>query len=161
MPDTRKRPCCICRHWFRPDPRVGLRQRACRQAECQAARRQQTQAAWRARNPDYFVARRIQDRAARPQPPEPLRLPAPLGQLPWDIAQDEFGAKGADFIGVMGALLLRAAQSQFKIYVPEDSRVTDTLHVKPAQSQIEPVREWIRVEKKAGATGYGRKGVPA
>ena len=70
--------------------------------------------------------------------PEPLELPSPLNQLPWDIAQDEFGAKGADFIGVMGALLLRAAQSQ-----------------------IEPVREWIRVEKKAGATGYGRKGVPA
>jgi hypothetical protein len=80
MPDTRKRPCCICRHWFRPDPRVGVRQRACRKVECQAARRRQTQAAWRARNPDYFIARRIQER----------------GALPWDLAQDQFRAYHLD-----------------------------------------------------------------
>src|SRR5713101_7041325 len=149
MPDTRKRPCCICRHWFRPDPRVGLRQRACRQAECRAARRQQTQAAWRARNPDYFVARRIQDRGARPQPPEPLRLPPPLSRLPWDIAQDEFGVKGADFIGIFGTVLLRAAQDQFRAYPIESTRLADTLHPNPAQDQIRPVRESVRV----GMTG--------
>jgi|SRR5438093_3280269 len=161
MPDARKKPCCICRCWFRPGPRVGLRQRACKKPDCQAARRKKKQKEWREQHPDYFTARRMHERNEERRVPEPLELPSPLNQLPWDIAQDEFGAKGADFIGVMGALLLRAAQSQFKIYVPEDSRVTDTLHVKPAQSQIEPVREWIRVEKKAGATGYGRKGVPA
>jgi len=148
MPDAPKRPCCVCRRWFRPDPRVGLRQRACGQPDCQAARRVQTQKSWRDRNADYFIARRIQERSNQDQPPEPLRLPPPLSRLPWDIAQDEFGVQGADFIGILGTVLLRAAQSQFKIYVPEDSRVTDTLHVKPAQSQIEPVREWIRVEKK-------------
>jgi hypothetical protein len=26
-------------------------------------------------------------------------LPRPLSQLPWDIAQFEFGVKGTDFIG--------------------------------------------------------------
>jgi hypothetical protein len=127
MPDTRKRPCCICRHWFRPDPRVGTRQRACRQVECQVARRRQTQAAWRRRNPDYFLARRIQDRGNLPQPSEPLRLAAPLSQLPWDIAQDEFGVKGADFIGVMGALLLQATQDQFRAYRVDSKAVPDTL----------------------------------
>jgi len=127
MPDTRKRPCCICRHWFRPDPRVGTRQRACRQVECQVARRRQTQAAWRRRNPDYFLARRIQDRGNLPQPPEPLRLAAPLSQLPWDIAQDEFGVKGADFIGVMGALLLQATQDRFRAYRVDSKAVPDTL----------------------------------
>ena len=99
MPDHRKRPCCICRHWLRPDPQVGVRQRACRKAECQAARRQ-TQAAWRGRNPDYFIARRIQERAALPRRPEPLRLPPPLGQLPLDLAQDQFGVQETDLIGV-------------------------------------------------------------
>src|SRR5262245_57109963 len=29
---------------------------------------------------------------------EPLELPAPLSHLPWDIAQDEFGLVGSDFI---------------------------------------------------------------
>ncbi len=91
------------------------------------ARRRQTQAAWRRRNPDYFLARRIQDRGNLPQPPEPLRLAAPLSQLPWDIAQDEFGVKGADFIGVMGALLLQATQDQFRAYRVDSKAVPDTL----------------------------------
>jgi hypothetical protein len=127
MPDHRKRPCCICRHWFRPDPRVGVRQRACRKAECQAARRRQTQAAWRERNPDYFIARRIQERGALPRRPEALRLPAPLGQLPWDLAQDQFGVQGADFIGVMGALLLHATQNQLRAYGLDSKTDADTL----------------------------------
>lgn len=137
MPDTRKRPCCICRQWFRPDARIGVRQRACRKAECQAARRRQTQAAWRKRNPDYFIARRIQQRGALSQPPEPLRLPAPLSQLPWDIAQDEFGVQGADFMGVMGTLLLRAAQDQFRAYRLDTKIVPDTL---PPSAKQDPIR---------------------
>ena len=108
-----KRPCRICRRWFVPDRRVGRRQRACSAATCQIARRAKTQASWRRRNPDYFIARRIQERGKQDRPPEPLRLPAPLSQLPWDIAQDEFGVKGADFIGIMGALLQDAAQDEF------------------------------------------------
>ena len=86
MPAARKKPCSICRHWFRPDPRVGSRQRTCRNPDCQATRRRKKQKAWRERHPDYFIARRIQDRAKRERPPEPLRLPPPLNRLPWDIA---------------------------------------------------------------------------
>ncbi len=136
MPDTRKRPCCTCRHWFRPDPRIGGRQRACRRAECQAARRRQTQASWRARNPDYFIARRIQERGALSQPPEPLRLPAPLSRLPWDLAQDQFGVQGADFMGVMGALLVRATQDQFRAYRVSSKAVMDTL---PPPGKQDPI----------------------
>ena len=106
MPVSRKRPYCVCHRWFLPDNRVGLRQRACSKPECQSLRRRRKQAAWRARNPDYFSGRRIQARGASDKPPEPLRLPPPLNQLPWDIAQSEFGVQGADLIGVMGALLV-------------------------------------------------------
>jgi hypothetical protein len=136
MPDTRKRPCCICRRWFRPDPRVGARQRACRIPECQTERRTKTQAAWRGHNRDYFIARRMQARGALLQPPEPLRLPSPLSRLPWDIAQDQFGVKGADFIGVMGTLLLHAAQDQFRVYSPDSIEVADALRQPTGQDQI-------------------------
>ena len=139
MPDHRKRPCCIGPHWFRPDPRIGGRQRACRKAECQAARRRHTQAAWRARNPDYFIARRIQERGALPRRPEPLRLPAPLSQLPWDLAQDQFGVQGADFMGVMGTLLLEAAQGQLRAYGVDSTVVADTLSPPGKQDPI-PLR---------------------
>jgi hypothetical protein len=153
MPDARKRPCRICRRWFRPDPRIGSRQQACRRPECQAARRKKKQKAWRERNPDYFIARRIKDRSGQERQPEPLRLPAPLSRLPWDIAQSQFGTEGADFIGIMGAVLLRSAQSQFRAYVTEDSRLADTLPSGSAQSQMRSIREWIAVEGKPNEVG--------
>src|ERR1035437_9566599 len=46
---------------------------------------------------------------------EPLRLPAPLNQLPWEFAKDQVGPQRADFIGVMGALMVRAAKDQFRL----------------------------------------------
>ena len=153
MPDARKKPCCICRRWFRPDPRVGLRQRACEKPDCQTARRKQKQKAWRERNPDYFIARRIQDRSQEDRPAEPLRLPPPLSELPWDIAQSQFGTEGADFIGVLGKVLLLAAQSQFEAYVADATRLPDTLPSKAAQSQMRPVAKSVRVGIKGNEAG--------
>ncbi len=128
MPDARKRPCAICRRWFRPDPRVGDRQHVCREPQCQAKRRQKTQASWQRRNPDYAAAYRLQQRKAQADPPpEPLRLPPPLNQLPWDLAKDQFGAQGADFLGVLGALLVRAGKDQFRTYVFESRGLGGTL----------------------------------
>ena len=86
-----KRPCCICRRWFVPDRRVGRRQRACPAPTCQVARRARTQASWRRRNPDYFIAHRVQRRRLNADEAQaavlPLVLPPPLSQLPWDVAQ--------------------------------------------------------------------------
>jgi hypothetical protein len=111
-----KRPCCICRRWFVPDRRVGRRQRACAATACQIARRARTQASWRRRNPDYFIAHRVQRRRLQADEGQggvpPLVLPPPLSQLPWDLAQDEFGVAGTDFLGHLGRVLLGAAQDQ-------------------------------------------------
>lgn len=122
----RARPCRICRKRFHPDARIGERQHVCSSPECQAARRKQTQASWRARNPDYFVARRLKQRAAKASPPPapppaPLRVPPPLDRLPWDVAQDQFGAQGADFLGVFGKVLLSVAQDQRRAQPPDSS----------------------------------------
>ena len=167
MPSHRKRPCCICRHWFFPDNRVGRRQHTCGLPDCQRKRRLKKQAAWRALNPDYFSGRRIQARmvadppssppaqpgrcsppapSARPtssppissRPPRPLRLPHPLEQLPWDIAQSVFGQQGADFIGVMGGLLLRERQFQLAAYRVDSTADTARLRLPCAQSPIPP-----------------------
>ena len=120
MPEARKRPCTICRRWFRPDARVGLRQRACTRPECQLARRRKTLASWRNRNLGYAINWRLDQRAAQaPPPPEVLCLPAPLNQLPWHVAKDQFSPQGADFLGVMSALILRAAKDQIRPYLPD------------------------------------------
>jgi hypothetical protein len=135
MPEARKRPCTICRRWFRPNPRVGDRQHACGKPECQTRRRQKTQASWRRRNPGYAIAWRIDRRAAQTQPPpEPLRLPAPLNQLPWEFVKDQLGAQCADFIGVMGALMVRSAKDQFRAYLIDPTRLPGTLPLPPRKT---------------------------
>ena len=158
MPEAGKRPCSICRRWFRPDPRIGSRQRACRNSDCQAARRVQTQKSWRDRNADYFVARRIQERGNQEKRSEPLRLPPPLNRLPWDIAQDQFGVQGADFIGVFGTVLLRAAQDQFKAYPFDSTGLADTLPSQPVKDQIQPVGELVRVGVRGHEAGISPTG---
>ena len=128
MPEARKRPCTICRRWFRPDARVGVRQRACTKPECQTASRQKTQASWRSRNQGYAIAWRLDRRVTQAQqPPEPLRLPAPLSQLPWEFAKDQFGAQCADFIGIMGALMVRSAKDQFRVYLIDPTMLRRSL----------------------------------
>ena len=144
------RPCSICRKWLRPHSRVRARQYACSAEICQAARRKQTQAAWRAAHRDYDVARRLQQRAASAtvpseattpgpepsRPPEPLRVPPPLDRLPWDLAQDEFGAQGADFLAVFGRLLLGPAQDQMRAQVPGMTGKADGLPPTASQDQL-------------------------
>jgi len=153
MPDARKRPCTICRRWFRPDPRVGSRQRACGNPECQAARRVQTQRNWRESRPDYFTARRIRERGEQDRPPEPLRLPPPLSRLPWDIAQDQFGVQGTDFIGILSTVLLRATQDQFMAYSTDNKGLADTLTLKVRKDQIRPVEQFVGVGKTRHEAG--------
>ena len=135
MPEARKRPCAICHRWFRPNARVGDRQHACGKAECQTTRRQKAQASWRRRNPGYAIAWRIDQRAAQTQPPpEPLRLPAPLNQLPSEFAKDQFGSQRADFIGVMGALMVRSAKDQFQTYPVDCTRLPGILPLPPRKT---------------------------
>jgi hypothetical protein len=156
MPEAWKRPCRICRQWFRPDPRVGERQRACQKPECQTARRQKTQASWRRRNPEYAAAYRLQQRSANDPPAEPLRMPAPLNQLPWDLAKDEFGSQGADFIGVLSGLLLRTAKDQLRSYITDPARVPGTLRA--SAEKTSPGFGHTEARTKGDATGVSPAG---
>ena len=133
---NRKRPCRICRRWYLPSTRQGERQRVCTGEACQEERRRQTQARWRSDNPEYFVARRLAKLPGREalaptatagaEPslavPEPSRVGAPLDRLPWDVAQDEFGAKGAEFIAVLGRLLNKPGQDAIRSQAVETAR---------------------------------------
>jgi len=134
----KKRPCSICRRWFYPDRRVGERQRACSERSCQVARRARTQACWRRRNPDYFTARRLQLRRVSQEEGavlEPLQLPPPLSHLPWDMAQDEFGPVGTDFLGHLGQVLLRSGQDQRRSQVPVSIDEIGRLPLRAAQDE--------------------------
>jgi hypothetical protein len=76
-------------------------------------------------------------------PQKALRLASPLNQLPWDIAQDQFGAQGADFVGVISALLVRFAQEEFAVYYIDSNR--DPYQV-GGDGGVLPVRVCCKVE---------------
>lgn len=56
----RKRPCCICRRWFWPDPRVGSRQVTCGLPECQRELHRRCSARQRRRDRNDEKAHRIE-----------------------------------------------------------------------------------------------------
>jgi len=41
-------------------------------------------------------------------------MPGPLAHLPWDLAQEEFATQGADFIAVLGRVLLLAMREELR-----------------------------------------------
>jgi len=49
--------CQFCGRYFRPDPRVGSKQKACRRESCRKARKALAQHRWTERNPGYFCGR--------------------------------------------------------------------------------------------------------
>ena len=51
---NRKRPCRICRKWFKPDPRLGERQKTCGDTECQRKWHTRKCREWNRKNIPYF-----------------------------------------------------------------------------------------------------------
>jgi hypothetical protein len=98
----------------------------------------------------------MDQRAAQAQPPEPLRLPAPLNQLPWDVAKDHFGVQGADFIGVMGALTVRAAKDQIRPYLIDSKKLPGALP--PQLQKTSPGFPHTQTRKANDATGVSPTG---
>jgi hypothetical protein len=50
----KKRPCRICRKWFIPDPRLGVRQHTCGAEACQKEWHRKKCAEWNRKNRSYF-----------------------------------------------------------------------------------------------------------
>jgi hypothetical protein len=127
----------ICRKGFKPDPRVGDRQRACDRPECGQELRRRNQAAWREAHPGYFIAWRAKARGDRnaSDPVDPPRVPPPLTRLPWELAQEEFGVVGADFLGSLGRLLV--AKSSMRSQPSEGTGGSDQIATGVAKSSIE------------------------
>src|SRR5437016_259315 len=128
MPEARKRLCAICRRWFRPDARTGT-------ANMPAGSRNATEDPSQLASAEPGLRHRMMDRSTRLRRPrlprEPLRLPASLNQLPWEFAKDQFGFQGADFIRVMGALIVRTTKDQFREYLTDPTRLSGTLPPPP------------------------------
>jgi hypothetical protein len=113
---------------------VGARQRACSKT-CGATLRKKTQRRWRAQNADYAIAWRIQKRAQSSTTAAP-RMPRPLSRLPWDVAKDEFGAQGRDFLAAFGRLLVVVAKDEMRSQELQITAVSGGLRPGAAKAEI-------------------------
>lgn len=80
--------CQFCGRYYRPDPRVGQRQKACRREVCRKARKLLAQHLWSERNPGYFRGRypyvkqwRAAHNASRPMIQDEIPLLRPLFKM--------------------------------------------------------------------------------
>lgn len=99
----RKRPCRICRHWFRPHPRAGDRQHVCSRADCQRERHRRACQRWRQREGPAERAHRLRQR---------LQEAADGGQaagsglrLSWDVVRDAVGLEASVILEEISRLL--------------------------------------------------------
>ena len=97
----RKRPCRICRHWFRPHPRAGDRQHVCSRGDCQRERHRRACQRWRQREAPAEREHRLRQR---------LRVeaeggPAVGARLSWDAVRDAVGLEIAVIIEEITRLL--------------------------------------------------------
>ena len=113
---VRKRPCRICRRWFRPHPRAGDRQHTCGAPSCQAERRRRAVAAWRARHPDFDredrLRRRLQKEVASAAGVDPM------ASIDWGAARNAVGLEVAVVIEESSRLLTTWARNAVALQVP-------------------------------------------
>ena len=55
-----KRPCRVCRRWFKPHARLGDRQKTCGDAACKREWHRRKCAEWNEKNPEYAKANALQ-----------------------------------------------------------------------------------------------------
>ena len=126
----------MCRRWAYPDPRVRESQRTCGREACRREQRRRTQRAYREAHPEYWTARRLREQAARAEAsstPPVAPPPVAMARVPWDLAQDAFGAQGAVLLGFLLRLAIRSAKDAMGTQATEITREFDRLREEGAQ----------------------------
>ncbi len=92
-----KRPCCICRKWFKPDVRQIGRQKTCANPNCMNEQHRRQCEKWNRKNSDYSKTNYLDKKIAAVQealpdePPIANNRQTPI--LPHEIILNEYGAK--------------------------------------------------------------------
>jgi len=115
----KKRPCRICRRWFRPHARLKDRQKTCGDPACQKEWHRRTCARWNKDNGEYFkeiyLDKKLKAEVACRDSTGPLarksRFP---GALPREIVQEVIGTQHLIIIEYFGQLLLRRVQEALR-----------------------------------------------
>ena len=114
---ARKRPCSICRRWFRPHPRLKDRQKTCGAPACKNEWHKKKCAEWNKANSDYFRSNYLQKKLDPETQTTQVKSRLKTG-LPLDRVQEVIGIKN---------LVIVCGQEKFE--QKSVNRVTDSLLV--------------------------------
>ena len=124
----RKRPCRICRHWFRPHPRAGDRQHVCSAADCQRERHRRACQRWRQGEAPAERAHQLRQRLRVDAEGRHAAGPGP--KLSWDVVRDAVGLEVAVILEEISRLLADVVRDAVQRQVGAAAR--ESRQVQPA-----------------------------
>jgi len=123
---TKKRPCCICRRWFTPHPRLKDRQRTCGDPGCKNERHRRKCAEWNHRNGDYFKSNYLQKKLDSKNKETQLKSRLKTG-LPKNFVQDVIGVQHLVIMDYMAQLIISRFQDVINAQLAEKTSQTGRL----------------------------------
>lgn len=132
--NNKKRPCRICRKWFRADPRVGERQMTCGNKDCQNKWHTRKCSEWNRNNPTYFreiyLSRKLtalNEAGGSNDPPESSRILGVISKpksskspkLLINPVQEVMAAQQIVIIEYIVRLLLKSFQEEISPQLPK------------------------------------------
>ncbi|MCP3892849.1 MAG: hypothetical protein GY702_28830 [Desulfobulbaceae bacterium] len=131
----KKRPCKICRKWFVPNPRLGVRQKTCGAEECKAKWHAKKCTQWNRQNREYFQTNHLNKKLQASQDQEvssenPSSQAQNIGkspQLPRGVIQEVIGVQQFVIIEYIAQLLSRRVQEVMRRQVSEMPRESGRL----------------------------------
>jgi hypothetical protein len=120
---VKKRPCRICRRWFRPDPRVGDDQMTCGDSKCKKEWHRRKCAEWNRKNREYYreiylkkkiLATEEKNQKGTIEQDKIPRTRLRLG-LPWQEIQEAMGVKQLVIIEYIIQALMRRFQEVINV----------------------------------------------
>ncbi len=119
----RKRPCRICRKWYKPSARGGHHQKTCGRDECRQRWHRKKCAQWRKDNPDYHEEIRVcRAMDQLNQQPTVDRKEINRMRYPRALGQEVIGVKESLFIEVILKLLYKRVQEVNRTYLSKNAR---------------------------------------
>jgi len=108
-----KRPCRVCKRWFKPDARLGDRQKTCGDAACKREWHRRKCAEWNEKNFEYAKANALQRRIETAKS-RPASSGGPRSLLPQRYAKELIEVQLVVILEYLGQQLLRRLQAVIK-----------------------------------------------
>jgi len=134
----RKKPCRVCRKWYKPSARGGHRQKTCGETLCRRAWHAKSCREWREANPDIAVADRLGVKLEAAKERKEARDIGPKLGYPAREATEILGIKGATLLHFVLGQLLRRVRDEVGAYPPDKWSLGSKVPARMPRDEVAP-----------------------